>query len=143
MFARVGDYTRATQYFERALEGGADPGEVLPLLMRAYVESGRYRLALQLGERHLAKAPRDHRLRFLIATIYVAIDDVDRAHKHLQRVIQDNPSNAEAHYVLAVLLRDRDRDLLGADFHFREYLRLSPTGVHAEEANGALLKPVP
>ena len=44
---------------------------------------------------------------------------------------------------LAVILRDELHDAVGADRHFREYLRITPTGSHAEEAKGSLLKPVP
>ncbi|MEZ4220811.1 MAG: tetratricopeptide repeat protein [Polyangiaceae bacterium] len=142
-FAQLGDYTRATQYFERALENGADPKVVLPLLMRAYVESNSYRLAIQVGERQLAKQPQDHALRFLLATLYSAIGDTDSAREHLRQVVRENPSNQEAHYVLAVLLRDKDHDYLGAHQHFSEYLRLSPDGPHADEARGSLLKTVP
>lgn len=143
MFARLGDYTRASQYFGAALDAGADPQEVLPLLMRTYVVSQRFRLAIDIGERYLAKNPRDHHLRFLVATLYSAVDQPQKARQHLVRVLAQNPGNAEAHYVLAVLLRDRERDWVGADHHFRQYLRLDPAGPHAEEARGSLLKSVP
>jgi tetratricopeptide (TPR) repeat protein len=143
MFARLGDYTRASQYFSAALDAGADPHLVLPLLMRTYVVSQRFRLAIETGEHYLAKNPRDHYLRFLVATLYSAIDQPERARKHLERVVAQNPANAEAHFALAVLLRDRDRDWVGADHHFRQYLRLEPSGSHAEEARGSLLKSVP
>lgn len=143
MFARLGDYTRASQYFAAALDAGADEKDVLPLLLRTYVVSQRFRLAIDLGERYLAKNPRDHFLRFLVATLYSAIDQPERARQHLERVLAQNPKNAEAHYVLAVLLRDRQRDWVGADHHFRQYLMLEPAGPHAEEARGSLLKTVP
>lgn len=143
MFARLGDHTRASQYFTAALDAGAEPKEVLPHLMRTYVVSNRFRLAIDTGERYLAKHPNDHHLRFLVATLYSAIDQHDRARSHLERVLAENPANAEAHYVLAKLLRDQSRDWVGADHHFRQYLRLDPAGPHAEEARGALLKSVP
>ena len=53
LFARVGDYTRASQYLTAALDAGANPDQVLPLLMRVFIVSGRYRTALQLGEEEL------------------------------------------------------------------------------------------
>jgi hypothetical protein len=46
-----------------------------------------------------------------------------------------------AHYALAVLSRD-ENDPVGADKHFREYLRLAPNGPHAEEAQASLLESV-
>jgi hypothetical protein len=57
--------------------------------------------------------------------------------------LHDEPSNSNAHYALAVLLRDESADLSTADEHFREYLRLSPAGAHADEARGSLLQRVP
>lgn len=143
LFASVGDYTRASQYLVGALDAGAPRKEVLPVLMKVYVVSGRYRLAIQLGEQELTKNPSEHALRFLVGTLYAAIGDNDRARDHLQKVVSARPAHAEAHYALAVLLRDGDHDLVGADAHFREYLKLEPQGSHADEAKGSLLQEVP
>jgi tetratricopeptide (TPR) repeat protein len=143
LFARVGDYTRASQYLNSALDAGAPPSEVLPVLMKVYIVSGRFRLAIQLGEQQLTKTPEAHSLRFLVGTLYAAIGDNDRARENLERVVRAQPGHAEAHYALAVLLRDGTHDLVGADEHFRAYLKLEPTGPHAEEARGSLLQEVP
>jgi tetratricopeptide (TPR) repeat protein len=143
LFARVGDYTRASQYLNSALDAGASPAEVLPILMKVYIVSGRFRLAIQLGEQQLTKTPEAHSLRFLVGTLYAAIGDNDRARENLERVVRAQPGHAEAHYALAVLLRDGSHDLVGADEHFRAYLKLEPTGPHAEEARGSLLQEVP
>lgn len=143
LFAQVGDYTRASQYLNGALDAGAPPEQVLPVLMKVYVVSGRFRPAIQVGEQQLTKKPEEHALRFLVGTLYAAIGDTDRAREHLERVLRAQPGHAEAHYALAVLLRDGPRDLIGADAHFREYLKLEPNGPHAEEARGSLLQEVP
>lgn len=143
LFAHVGDYTRASQYFTAALDAGARPEEVLPLLMRVYIVSGRYRLAIQLGEQQLVKQPEAHALRFLVGTLYAAIGRSDLARAHLERVVASSPNDAEAHYALAVVLRDGENDLIKADHHFREYLKLQPAGSHSEEARDSLLQQVP
>jgi tetratricopeptide (TPR) repeat protein len=143
LFARVGDYTRAAQYLNGALDAGAPPDEVLPVLMKVYIVSGRFRLAIQAGEQQLTKTPEAHALRFLVGTLYAAIGDNDRARENLERVVRAQPGHAEAHYALAVLLRDGANDLVGADEHFRAYLKLEPNGPHAEEAKGSLLQEVP
>ncbi|MBK7582474.1 MAG: tetratricopeptide repeat protein [Myxococcales bacterium] len=143
LFARVGDFTRASQYLNAALDAGAKREEVLPTLMRVYVVSGRFRTAIQLGEEELAQRPENHALRFLVGTMFSAIGREDLAREYFERVLLAQPKHAEAHYALAVLLRDGENDLVGADRHFREYLRLEPTGAHAEEARGSLLKDVP
>jgi tetratricopeptide (TPR) repeat protein len=143
LFARIGDFTRASQYLSAALDAGANPDEVLPVLMRVLVVSARFRSAIQLGEQELTKHPEKHALRFLVGTLYSAIGRQDLAREHLERVLSARPKHAEAHYALAVLLRDGENDLVGADQHFREYLKLEPRGPHAEEAKGSLLKEVP
>ncbi len=143
LFMEVGDHTRASQYFTAAIDAGADPDQVLPLLMRVYIISGRFRLAIELGEQQLVKKPDSYALRFLVGTLYAAIDEPDLAKEHLERVVTEMPNHAEAHFALAVVLRDGEYDLVGADRHFREYLRLEPHGKHADEARGSLLKEVP
>lgn len=143
LFMEVGDHTRASQYFTAALDAGANPDQVIPLLMRVYIISSRFRLAIELGEQQLVKRPEAHALRFLVGTLYAAIDQPDMAREHLERVVVAEPKNAEAQYALAVVLRDGQADPVGADQHFREYLKLEPNGKHAEEAKGSLLQEVP
>ncbi len=55
-------------------------------------------------------------------------------------MVKDKPDMAPAHFALGVLLRDEQGDLVQADLHFREYLRLDPRGAHVDEARGSLLK---
>lgn len=143
LFMEVGDHTRASQYFTAALDAGANPDQVIPLLMRVYIISSRFRLAIELGEQQLVKKPEAHAMRFLVGTLYAAIDQPDMAREHLERVVTAKPNHAEAHYALGVVLRDGEADLVGADKHFREYLRLEPQGKHADEARGSLLQEVP
>ena len=120
-FAAVGDLTRAEEYLAAAIDQGAHHKDVLPLLLDVCVRGGRYRSAIQHAENHLRRFPHDHGTRL---------------------VVEARPDDAQAHYVLAVVARD-DEDVIGADRHFREYLRLQPTGTHAEEARASLLRRMP
>lgn len=142
-FAAVGDMTRAEEYLAAAIDQGEDPKKALPLLMQVCVNAGRYRVAIDYGETHLRKHPEDARTRFVIGTIYAALGEHKPARENLELVVEQRPNDSNAHYALAVLARDADQDLIAADKHFREYLRLDPNGVHAEEARSSLLKPVP
>lgn len=142
-FAQVGDLTRAEQYFSAALEAGGDETVVTPLLLKVCIQDGRYRVAIQYGENFLRKHPNDVRTRFVLATLYLAIADNVAARTQFERVLAAKPEEADAHFALAVLMRDSQEDLLSADLHFREYLRLKPGGAHAEEAQSSLLKSVP
>ncbi len=142
-FAQVGDLTRAEQYFAAALDAGADGFVVVPMLLAVCVRDGRYRAALEYGEGHLQKHPTDARTRFVVATIHAGIGDSARAKAHLERVLAERPNEAEAHFALGALMRDSFKDPVSADPHFREYLRLAPSGSHAEEARGSLLRSLP
>jgi Tfp pilus assembly protein PilF len=142
-FVRIGDYTRAEQYLNAALENGAAESEVVPLLLSICVKDRRYRSAVEYGENYLRRHPRAHRLRFVVATLYVGLGENDRAKKQLERVLEQDPEHAEAHYALAVLFRDQLGSFGRADQHFRQYLKLDPRGEHAEEAAGSLLRSVP
>jgi len=142
-FASIGDLTRAEQYLAAALDEGAEPKSVLPLLLKVCVEARRYRGAIDYAEDHLKKHPQDAHLRMLLANLYAAVEDFPHAREQLELVLAQRPDLADVHYALAVILRDQTKDMVKADLHFREYLRLTPNGPHADEARGSLLKSVP
>jgi tetratricopeptide (TPR) repeat protein len=141
-FAAIGDTTRAREYFDAALEAGGDDRVLTPLLLSVCVRDGRYRLAIEYAERHVRRHPRDARMRFVLGTLRAGVGESADAEADLARVISVTPDNSDAHYALAVLLRDQRGDLIGADQHFRAYLALQPEGEHSEEAKSALLQAV-
>lgn len=142
-FADSADYTRAEQYLNLATKRGGDPAQVMPLLIDVCVRDQRYRAALQYAEEHLRRHPREYRLRYIEATLLRALGDVGKSKQELQRVLDASPDYADAHYSMAVLLRDQLGSYQEADAHFREYLRLAPSGQHAEEAGESLLEAMP
>lgn len=142
-FAAVGDYTRAEQYLAAALEQGAEPRVALPSLLKVCVAEKRYRVAIDYAEPVLQKHPGDHHLRFVVGSLYATIGQSRIAREHLEIIAREEPDYADVHYALALILRNDEADLQGADHHFREYLRLMPAGPHAEEARGSLLKTIP
>ena len=142
-FANVGDTTRAEQYFAAAITSGADERVVVPLLLTVCAQDGRYRVAIQYAETYLKSHPRDLRVRFVLGTLYSAVNEPSPAREALNTVVDARPEDADAHFALGVLLRDADHDYAGADQQFREYIRLKPRGSHAEEAQASLLKSVP
>jgi Flp pilus assembly protein TadD len=142
-FAAFGDHTRGQQYLSLALDAGGDPAVILPLLIRVCVEGERFLAALDYGRTYLKQNPTDARLRFVVASLEAAVGDVAAALAELRVVTEESPQDAEAHYALASLVRERHGDPYEADLHFREYLRILPAGPHAGEARAALLKAVP
>ena len=142
-FAAVGDTTRAEQYFAAAMSSGADERVAVPLLLTVCAQDGRYRVAIQYAEAYLKSHPSDLRVRFVLGTLYSAVNEPEAAREALGVVVDAKPEDADAHFALGVLLRDSDHDYAGADRQFREYIRLKPRGSHAEEAQASLLKGVP
>jgi tetratricopeptide (TPR) repeat protein len=142
-FAAVGDTTRAEQYFAAAINSGGEERVVVPLLLSVCAQDGRYRVAIQYAETYLKGHPGDIRVRFVLGTLYAAVNEADHAREALGVVVDARPEDADAHFALGVLLRDSDHDLAGADRQFREYIRLKPRGAHAEEAQASLLKSTP
>jgi tetratricopeptide (TPR) repeat protein len=142
-FAALGDFARAAQYDLAALEQGADERTIVPELVDFYVHDKQYRAAVFECQKYLRKHPQETTLRFLLANLVAALGEPVVARKELERVLREEPANANAHYALAVILRDDGSDLSSADEHFREYLKLSPGGSHADEARGSLLQRMP
>ncbi len=141
-FYAAGDLTRAEQYYAAALQAGAPESEVLPLLLRVCVEASRFQVAIEYAEPILKRHPENWKLRMVVGSLYAAVGQNVTARTHYETVVEQHPDEPTAHYALAVLLRDQFVDKVGADAHFREYLRLAPLGPHADEAKGSLLKPV-
>lgn len=142
-FAQVGDLTRAEEYLVAALDQGKPAAVVLPELFAVCVRAGKYRVAVQYAEQHLARHPRDSSTRFVLGSLHAALGEGVEARRALEEVVRDRPRDARAYYALAVLMRDTERDPVSADRYFRRYLELEPRGVHADEARESLLKSVP
>lgn len=142
-FAAVGDTTRAEQYFTAAIAQGADEAKVLPLIVEVCVRDGRYELAIDHASRYATRHPNDVRMRYLLGTLYAAIGEASHARSELEFVVQAKPNDPEPHWALAKVLHDQAKDLTLADGQFREYLRLAPTGSHADEARASLSNTAP
>ena len=111
--------------------------------LRGRIESRLVSKTIESAHRHVRRHPHDARMRFVLGTLRAGVGEVVAAEADLSKVIEVNPENPDAHYALAVLLRDQRGDLLGADQHFRAYLALQPDGEHSEEAKSSLLQVVP
>jgi tetratricopeptide (TPR) repeat protein len=135
--ARAGDLTRAEQYLALALREGEEPERTLRALMSVCIRAFRLRSALRYATPFLLAHPDDWVLRQLVASVYYALGEHERAREHLMQVVQQRPSAAEAHFLLAILLAAHvgSREAI---VHYRHYLALAPAGSHAAEAHAAL-----
>jgi tetratricopeptide (TPR) repeat protein len=136
--AGAGDFVRAEQYLTSAIARGFPEERALGPLLRVCVASSRLRAALGHAEPYLVRNPDAWPLRYVVASIYLGVGDVDRARDSLERVIADAPEQPDAHYLLGVVLRDEVGDRPGSARRFARYLELAPDGEHVAEVRAAL-----
>ena len=141
-YAELGDYTRAEQYFGAAIAAGGKTAEILPRLLRACVGAGDLRLAAEYAETELARNPDNAHLRFVTGALYAQIGNPVAAREHLVQAASALPDDGEVQFSVAAFFRDDLHDRVVADPYFREYLRIAPTGAHAEEARHSLMERV-
>jgi tetratricopeptide (TPR) repeat protein len=141
--AMGGDLTRAEQYYVAALRAGGDERVITTKLLLVCSTDERYPSAEDYGEDYLRKHPGDTEIRYAVATVYIARDELGEARTALEQVVAERPTMAEAHYALATVLRRQGDALVEADREMREYIRLEPAGQYSEAARASLLKSVP
>jgi tetratricopeptide (TPR) repeat protein len=138
--ADQGQLVRAEQYLSLAVARGYREERALPVLLKVCLAASRLRSALNYAEPYLARHPRDWKLRYLAASLYIGLEQPERARQELERVVTNEPAHAAAHYLLAVLMRDSFSNVRAAVEHFQAYLKLEPRGDHAAEITGWLLE---
>ena len=136
--ADQGHLVRAEQYLSLAASRGYPEERTLPMLLKVCLAASRLRSALNYAEPYLVRHPENWELHYLVASLYVGLEQPARAREELERVVVNDPSHAPARYLLAILMRDNFTDGSAAADHFRAYLRLSPRGEHAAEATAWL-----
>jgi tetratricopeptide (TPR) repeat protein len=138
LHARLGDSLRAEQYLTAARALGYDEGEVVSWLVRICVSSNRYQSALAHAEPYLRRHPEDWPLRFVVANLYDALGDTERAGLELEAVTEAAPDEPFAQYRLGVFYSERSLEAEEARRAFENYLRLDPGGRYAAEARTRL-----
>ena len=139
--ARSGDFLRAEQYLSAARRKGHDEATVAYWLVRVCLLASRYQSALGHATDYLRDHPGHWSLRLVVASIHEALGDVARAEDELRRIVLSEPERPLPHYRLAMLYQEREGSEVLARAHLEEYLRLSPAGRHAAEAESLLDAP--
>ncbi len=137
-FEGSGDPDRAEQYYLAALRAGVAPERAFPALIGVCVRAERFRTAAHYSEQYLAQSPANHHVRYLAATLRLALGQSNEALEHLLQLLAMDPKFAEAHYLAGVIYLSELSSFERADVHLRTYLRLEPLGKHAEQARAHL-----
>lgn len=94
--AERGDDVRAEQYAVLAVSRGVPMTQALPLLLRVCLRASRVTAAVAHVEPHLRVHPENYRLRHLLASMYLALDQAQDAERELRRVLLDAPGYGPA-----------------------------------------------
>lgn len=139
------DLTRAQQYLAAAVAAGYPEAQAIVPQIEVCLAGTQVQAAIQLAQAYLVRHPDEWRMRYLLATLYSADHQFEQAVSELRQLVTRTPLQAQAHYLLGSLLRDHSPELhdkpaaLGDPRpHFRRYLELEPSGVHAAEARASL-----
>ncbi len=153
--ATSGDERRAR--LQEAVEDRPDDAQPRLALARYLEESGdtveslkQYDRAVEIEPDNVEALANAGRLRFIVAGQVPSPEAqqqlVTGARTLLDRAVQADPDNADAHFYRAVLLLDGFGEVDGAISEFQRYLVLAPDGRFATQARNALamtLEPPP
>ncbi len=149
ILGRHGDFVRAEQYLLASRNRGFDEDRVIPALMEVCVRASRLSAALGYAEPYLESHPAQWPLRILVGSIHLGLGQLTDARRHLERAVRDGSASAEgeartaeAHYLLAIVLREQS-EIVEARVHFARYAALEPEGTHSEEVRAILAEPEP
>jgi len=136
--AQQGDLLRAEQYLSAARSLGFDEPAVVYWLVRVCVAAGRYQSALDHAIRYARDNPANWRLRLVVASIYEALGDLERARLELEHIVSAQPTLPLLRYRLGMLYLRESSETRHARGQLEAYLALDPEGAHAAEVETLL-----
>jgi tetratricopeptide (TPR) repeat protein len=132
-FEREGDSVRAEQYLAGALREGYDWEQALPPLLRVCLTGSRLRAGLNYAAPYLKAHPDAVWLRYLISTVYLGLGQPVKAREHLLAIEGEAPYQARTQYLLGQTEWEGFGNEAAAAAHYREYLRIEPSGTNSRE----------
>jgi len=134
----MGEYDKAAFYFGKAIV--QNPSDLLNyILAQTYYKTGDVAKSEEYLARTISRAEEskdsslEARARFLLGRIYTERNEYAKAEEQYGKILELDPSSADAHYFLGNLY-EREGDLVKARAEWRAALRIDPSH------NGARLK---
>jgi tetratricopeptide (TPR) repeat protein len=137
---KEGDSVRAEQYLAGALREGYDWEQALPPLLRVCLTGSRLRAGLNYAAPYLKAHPDAVWLRYLISTVYLGLGQPVKAREHLLAIEGKAPYQARTQYLLGQTEWEGFGNEAAAAAHYREYLRIEPSGPNAREVSEWLMQ---
>jgi len=133
-YAAYGDYRSSVEAFSRAFVPGMPASDNLLLsIARSYVAMKEYNMALGYLQRCIDTSPDSKAIvtsRFLLAEIYSASGDYERAEEQYMSIISESGANAEVHFQLGEIYSIKG-DTTRARYEWRMANRLDPSHARA------------
>jgi len=132
MYARHGDYQKAIEEFQKAIELKPDYGDAYHNLANVYHQTNQDDLALENYQKALSLNPNLWQSHQNLAAIYFSQEKFELAKEELEKAIKINPENAELHTNLGIIylkLNDKQK----AKEEFEKALQINPQNQKAQQ----------
>jgi tetratricopeptide (TPR) repeat protein len=118
-------HDEAVAEIDKAIKLAAETARVIERCARARILARAERYDAAVGEcdallKELTQANEIKRVRFTLAAIFTLKGDHDKSNAHLEKVLEDDPNDAEANNDLGYQLADRNRNLDEAEKMIRK-----------------------
>ncbi|MEK7850056.1 MAG: tetratricopeptide repeat protein [Candidatus Omnitrophota bacterium] len=126
---RSGDIEEAVAFYRKAQShDGLEPAFNLQLGLD-YIRLKKFKEAVAEFEKAVSVSPDDNNARYVLALLYVQVNDLNRASQHYESLLQKNLNDRRTNIQLRRILFQLyflDRDLIKARKHCVEVLKLDP-----------------
>ncbi len=119
---------------EEKAAGSPGDKELLMELAETYLYAGKPDQAVLTYEKVLAQDPGFSKARLEMATVYFYSGRYDQSVEQLKKVIESEPDNADAHYLLGIVLGAGKKDFAAGMGELEKFIALKGEGPEAEKA---------
>lgn len=119
---------------EEKAAGSPGDRELLMELAETYLYAGKPDQAVLTYEKVLEQDPGFTKARLEMATVYFYSGRFDQSVEQFKKVIESEPDNADAHYLLGVVLGAGKKDYAAGIAELEKYIELAGEGPGAEKA---------
>lgn len=132
-------YKEALEDIDRAWN--LDSNHVRVQLIRGdvYYVLNRTRISRDSWLKCVAQDPSNEICRMRLAELYLAVKDYEAAHEHLKIILENNKTNANAHFMMGVVIRDLYGDTDRALLSIQKAIEIKEDYVDALDMMGVLL----
>lgn len=141
-YVRLKQYEQAIEAFHKAIEQKADDPALYQNLGNVYAEMGDVTKAKEIFEKAAGLSagtnPKDAAINYYnIGVTFINSGKNKEAAEALQKAVEADPSHAEAHYQLGIVLLGLN-NIPQSLVHLKKYVELTPGGPNAEVAQALI-----